>query len=134
MEPISAALLGALTAGLVSGTQDTAKRAVGDLYDGVKTLIRRKVGEQALSLQTLAVLEQAPDTPGLGDGLPALLAQDGVTDDPEITAAADELLAAVRKEAPEAVSNVQIAKGDGIAQAGPNAHASVTVNGQRRGD
>jgi hypothetical protein len=132
MDPISTAILAAITAGLTAGTQDTVKSVVGDLYTGLKGLVQRKAGQNAASVQTINLIESNPDVDGFKTTLPAILEKDGITGDAEILAAAEKLLSEVQKTDPQAITNVQTVIGQNNAVAGPGGHASVSVNMDRK--
>jgi hypothetical protein len=44
MEPITTAIIAALTAGAASGLTEAAKKSISDAYSGLKTLIKKKFG------------------------------------------------------------------------------------------
>jgi hypothetical protein len=133
MDPISTALIAAITAGLVTGTKDVAATAVGDLYDGLKGLIRRKADTGAASVGLIDVLEASPGMDGVKAELPAALARDGIAGDPEILAAAEKLLAELRTAAPDAITHTQTVIGDYNAVSGPGGTSTVTVQAGKDG-
>lgn len=122
MEPISTAIIAALTAGL----KDTAQEAVSDAYAGLKQLIGQKFGNGAPATKALAKFEEVSDSQRLKDELVAALAEAKADEDADLAAAASKL-----KEALEATDEgravVQKVKGDFNALAANNSTAKVNI-------
>jgi hypothetical protein len=130
IETIVAAIAGALSA----GATETGKKVVGDAYDGLKSLIKRRFGEVSEAAVAVERLEASPGSEGrkltLGEELEAV----GAGEDTELVSAAEALLAKIR-ELPQGEKTVQMARGKGIAQAsGQGASATVTFAGGAKGD
>jgi hypothetical protein len=106
MDPITL-IIAALTAGIVAGTQDTAKEAVKDAYNGLKTLLQRKFAGKSSAEVALAEHENDPET--WEAPLKKALVQTQADQDQEIIAAAQKLMAQVNpQQAAMGKYNVQI--------------------------
>lgn len=106
--------------------------AVGihEAFQRLKALVRRKSvrGEEAAKAADELVAD--PNSDGRRTVLAEKLEASGVEGDPEIRAAAQELLDAVRSQpgGEQRVTNVMTAVGKYVAQAGPGGMANVSVN------
>lgn len=96
MDPITAAIIGAVAAGLAAGTTDTAKKVVADAYDGLKSLIKRKLGSESKVAQAIADVEANPQS----EGRKAVLQEEVTTakadQDEELVAAANALIEQIK--------------------------------------
>jgi hypothetical protein len=88
MEPISTAIIAAITAGLTEAGKD----AVIDAYKGLKALIARKFGGQSTVAEAVTALEKAPDSKGRQMTLHEELVTVKAEDDSELKHAAEGLL------------------------------------------
>jgi hypothetical protein len=125
MEPITAAIIAALTAGAISGVTDTAKKAISDGYSGLKALIQKKFGSKTDVTDAIAKLEVKPDSPGRQQILAEELKAANASADPELLKAANSLLETI-KALPQGEQHVQHATGIGIAQADRGSTATVS--------
>ena len=128
MEPITAALLGAIGAGVLSGAKEVGKQATVDAYQGLKALLVSRFGDTSEVAGALARLEAKPESEGhqavLGEELAAVDAASYA----DITQAAERLLAEVGQLGGGTV-NVQNVNGDNNVVAG--AGANVSISGRR---
>ncbi len=86
MDPVTL-IVAALALGAKEGLAGTAKTAIGDAYQGLKNLVRGKVGEDA---NVVDRFESKPDS--WRAALEDVLAGRGLGADPEVTDRARELL------------------------------------------
>jgi hypothetical protein len=114
MDPITAAIIGAITAGVASGLPKVAETAISDAYAALKARLKSKAGEQSDVIQAVEKLEADPGSAGWKGVLQEQLATARLTDDPEVVAAAEEL-------------RRRIEAGPG----GPEHMRSVTASGER---
>src|SRR5271155_3935846 len=63
-ELIANAIIAAVTAGATTGATDTAKKAVGDAYSGLKSLLIKKFGSANPTVKAVESLEAEPDSKG----------------------------------------------------------------------
>jgi hypothetical protein len=92
MDPVSL-IVAALAAGASAALKDTAGQAVQDAYGGLKSLLKRRLGEKRRTEDVVDRHEEAPDV--WEKPLHDELAKAGLADDEEVIRAAQELLARV---------------------------------------
>ena len=126
-QAISDAILAALSTGAAAAATDTVKKAVADAYGGLKSIIQKKFGSESDAAQALAKLESKPDSEGRRQTLHEELALVDAGSDPEVAAAAQALLDAIRA-LPQTEAHVQLAHGQNIAQADRGGTATVHVS------
>jgi hypothetical protein len=124
MEPISAAIFAALTAGAISGATESAKKAISDGYSGLKALLQKKFSSKTEVTDAIAKLEAKPDSPGRQQTLAEELKATNASADPELVGAAQSLLELI-KALPQGEQHIQHAVGTGIAQADRGSTATV---------
>lgn len=95
MDPISV-VIAALSAGAIAATKDTAGTAVKDIYEALKTLIKKKFAGEPKAEMVLEEHAQDPET--YNAALKKKLAEAGADQDEEILKLAQELL---KQEKPE---------------------------------
>ena len=137
MEPVlTTALLSALAVGTASGVTEASKSAIADAYAGVKALLIRKFGPKSSLVDAVERVEASPASAGRKQTLQEEAVAAKADQDPEIVAAARELLSHVRAlpGGEQHIQNVQHAVGNYIAQAGPAATATVNVVGVKKDD
>jgi hypothetical protein len=127
MDPISAAIIAAISAGLLSGAADTAKEAVRDAYRGLKGLLQKKVGNNTDAITAVDMLEAHPDSAARQAVLAEAVKQSGISEDAELRRAAEKLIELIG-QMPGGSTHVQQAFGNYIAQADRSGHAAVNIN------
>lgn len=120
------AIAEALAVGALAGATDAAKKAIADGYDGLKSLLKKKFGAESEPVAALSKLEAKPDSEGRKLTLSEELDSAGAASDGELIAAAQALLELIRA-LPQGEKNIQVAIGQGIAQASHGSTASVTI-------
>ncbi|MCA9997929.1 MAG: hypothetical protein KDE56_19350 [Anaerolineales bacterium] len=64
MDPITTTILAALVAGVTAGVTEVGKKAIVDAYEGVKKVIKTKLGEGSELLKAIMGLEAKPESDG----------------------------------------------------------------------
>jgi len=126
VELIANAIVAAVTAGAATGATDTAKKAIGDAYSGLKSLLMKKFGSDSTAIEAVKSLEAKPDSQGRQQVLAEELASAKVDSHPEILSSAQSLLELI-KALPGREQHTQIARGTGIAQADRGGVANVNI-------
>lgn len=126
MDPVTTAIVAAITAGIAPGVTEVSKKAIVDAYDGLKALIRRKFGKDSELAEAVDKLEQHPESAGRKETLKEEVETAGAEKDPEILAAAQALLEKIQAQ-PGGEQHIQTAIGSYIAQADRGGRASVNV-------
>jgi hypothetical protein len=88
-------VLAALAAGVASGAGETASQVVKDGYEGLKGLLVRRFAGNARAEQALADHEVDPER--YEKPLAKQLSETGAAEDPEVRAAAEELVTAAKE-------------------------------------
>jgi hypothetical protein len=127
MDPISAAIIGAVAAGLLQGVGDVSQQALVDGYRRLKTLLTGRLGDRSEVVQAVEAVETHPESAAWRAVLAEEVGRSGADRDDEITAAARDLLDRLRQD-PAVAASVQQAIGSYIAQADRHGHAEVNVN------
>ncbi|MFJ9371141.1 hypothetical protein ACIRRA_42980 [Nocardia sp. NPDC101769] len=104
MEPVTV-VAAALAAGAAAGLTDTAKKAVSDAYQAVKSLVLQRYG----SVEAEVVgIEKDPHQQLRRQLLSAELAKAGAGSDEELLVAAQQLLVVIHKHEPAAAEAVGV--------------------------
>jgi hypothetical protein len=127
MDPITVAIVAAIAAGAAAGAGQVAEKAIVDAYEGLKGLIKRKLGADNKVSQAVAELEKEPEFEPNKAALEGRVKQAKVDEDADIKAAAQALLEQL-KARPGGEQHIQTAIGSYIAQADRGSTASVNVN------
>lgn len=93
MDPITTAIIAAVAAGIT----DIGKKAVGDAYQGLKTLIKSKFGQENKISKAITELEASPEAEGRKQILAETVAQQKAAQDPELLNIAKELIRALQE-------------------------------------
>ncbi len=93
MDPITSAIVAALSAGAVSGLTDASKMAVADAYQTLKGLLTRKFGASSEVVQAIDYLEAKPESAGRQEMLQEEVLTVNAEQDHEVLAAASQVLA-----------------------------------------
>ena len=92
MDPITAAIIAALTAGALSGLTQTGTTAITDAYQGIKELLVQKFGGRSHVVQALDHLEAKPESTSRQSGLAEEIIAVQAEQDGEVLAAATHLM------------------------------------------
>lgn len=98
MDPITASIIGALTAGALTGLTEIGKTATIDAYTKLKGLLNKKFGATSGVMQALAQLEPKPNSPHRQGVLQEELAAVNAWQDAEVLAAARHLQNLVQQQ------------------------------------
>lgn len=129
MDPLTDAVVGALSSVVTSGATEAAKKVIIDGYDGLKALIRKKLGGNNEVSKAIDNLEAKPDSSGRRETLTEEVTAAKADADPELVSHAQSLLALVQA-LPKTSLNVQNAQGIGIVQIkGRRNKAKVSISG-----
>ena len=130
MDPVTLAIVAAVTAGLTKGAGKVAEKAVSDTYQGLKKLIQIKFGGGGKVPKAIADLEEEPNFRPYQDGLKHRIEASKVHKDPEILQAARSLLDSLKAKpgGAKAIQHLQNVYGDYSAVAGAYGTATVNVN------
>jgi hypothetical protein len=127
MDPITVAIVAALSTGLLSGVTDASKEVIGNTYEGLKALLIKKFGNESEVVKSVANLEAKPDSPSRQGMLKEEVEAAHAAQDPELLQAAHLLLNQIKAQ-PVGEQNIQNAMGSYIAQADRGSTARVNVN------
>jgi|ERR1700677_2928072 hypothetical protein len=90
---VTNAIVAAISAGAVSGARETAKSAIADGYQGLKSLIKTTLGHTSEAVKAIDGLESKPASDGRKQTLTEELDAAGVTSHRDLVSAAEALLA-----------------------------------------
>ena len=124
MDPITTALVAAVSAGLTSGVTAAGKQAVVDAYNGLKRIISSKFGRDSQVSKAIAELEEEPDSKGRQTILSEQVAATKADQDSEILEITQELIKALKstEAGRKAIAKFQIdAKGAQVGVIGDGA-------------
>lgn len=129
MDPITLAIVAAVTAGITASAGKVAEKAVLDAYEGLKGLIKKKFGGDGKVPKAIAEVEEEPDFKPYQEGLKTRIEAAEVHKDPEILKAAQSLLDLLQHQpaGAQAIQHFQHVYGDYSAAAGPYGTATVNV-------
>ncbi len=98
MDPITTAIVAALTMGATSGITDTVKTMISDAYQELKSLLRNKFGHESSLVKSIEVLEAKPDAVGRQQTLDEEIIDAGANRDQDVLQAAQQLLSFVQTQ------------------------------------
>lgn len=98
MDPITTAIIAALSAGAIAGLTDTAKAAISDGYNKLKDLLMKKHGASSEVMQAIVQLEKKLESQGRKDMLAEEIAAVKAEQDDEVVAAAKQILILVKSQ------------------------------------
>jgi hypothetical protein len=131
---VANAIVAALSAGAVAGATDTAKSAIADAYEGLKSLVKKKFGHDSDAAEAIDKLEAKPDSGARKEVLAEELKAVSSASDPELVSAAQALLALI-KALPQGEKYIQSAQGTGIVQVmGGGSTGTVTMHAPPKKD
>ena len=126
MDPITAAVVAALSAGAIGGLTEASKAALTDAYEKLKILLVKKFGNKSEVVKAVEQVEAKPTS----DARKALLAEEVATvkadQDSDLLALAQELQR-VLSSYTEHAGHSQTATGSYIAQADRGSTASIQI-------
>jgi hypothetical protein len=126
MDPITAAIVAAVSAGAISGLTDLSKTALTETYEKLKSLLVKKFGKESEVVQAVEQVEAKPAS----DARKALLAEEVAAvkadQDSELLAGA-KTVQQVLQSLPQLTGHSQTATGNYIAQADRGSSASVSI-------
>ena len=126
MDPITAAILAALSAGLT----EVSKTAIMDAYTQIKALLASKFGGTSDVVHAVEQVEAKPDSAGRRAMLQEEITAVKADQDPDLLRTAQTLLHLLQASSAEG-SQTQTATGNYIAQADRGSTASVNVGHPR---
>ena len=85
---VTNAIVAALSAGAVTGATDTAKSAIADAYEGLKSLVKKKFGHDSDAAEAIDKLEAKPESGARKETLAEELKAVNSASDPELVSAA----------------------------------------------
>lgn len=127
MDPVTAALLAAIAAGVTKGLTQVSQQSIVDAYHRLKELLSNKFGPQSDVVKSVENLEVKPDSKGRKEILQEEVVDSKAAQDPELRQAAQDLLEQIKKQ-PGGEQHIQQAIGSFIAQADRSSSATVNVN------
>ena len=127
MDPITMAVVAALTAGATSGLTEAAKTMITDAYQGLKNLIKKRIGDKSNVITSIEVLEAKPQSVGRQQTLNEEIVDAHITQDLDILQAAHNLLSLIKAE-PGGERHVQQVTGNYNAVVQGSGNATVNVN------
>ena len=98
MDPISTAIVAALSAGAISGLTETSKTTITDTYARLKDLIIKKFGVRSDVVQAINQLEAKPESTDRKETLQEEITAVKVEQDHEILAVARQMLTLVHAQ------------------------------------
>lgn len=126
MDPITAAIVAAISAGALGGLTEVGKTALTDAYSKLKALLVKKFGKQSDVVQAVDQVEAKPISEARKATLAEEVAASKADQDAELLQVAQALLQALQSS-PENAQHLQTATGNYIAQADRGSHASVQI-------
>jgi hypothetical protein len=126
MDPITAAIVAAVSAGAISGLTEASKTAITDAYSKLKALLTKRFGGQSDILHAVNEVEAKPDSAGRKATLQEEVAVAKADQDQEVLQTAQAILQLLQA-IPEGGQHVQKATGSYIAQADRGSTASVNI-------
>ncbi len=98
MDPITAAVVTALSVGAISGLTETSKTAIIDAYNALTSLLHKKFGDKSDVVQAVAQLEAKPESASRQGMLQEELLTVNADHDQELLAAAQRVLTLVQPQ------------------------------------
>lgn len=98
MDPITTAIVTALSAGTLSGLTETSKMAIVDAYTRLKELLTKKFGVSSEVVRAVDALEAKPDSTGRREILQEEVIAINAEQDEELLAAARSLRSLVQPQ------------------------------------
>jgi hypothetical protein len=131
MDPITTAIIAALSAGAASAATDVAKKTIVDGYEGLKALLKKKFGSNSDAVDAIEKLQVKPESLPRREMLAEELKAVNASADPELSRAAQSLLELI-KGLPDAGSHIQIAMGYANAVADRGSTSTINIGSRRK--
>ncbi len=126
MDPITTAIITALSTGALSSLTEVSKTAITDAYTQIKALLANKFGSTSDVVHAVEQVEAKPDSAGRRAMLQEEITAVKADQDPDLLRTAQMLLQLLQASSGEG-SHTQTATGNYIAQADRGSTASVNV-------
>jgi hypothetical protein len=123
MDPVTTAILAALA----SGGGKVTEKLIVDTYEGLKSIISKKLGDDSKVAEAIVNLETEPEFGTHKMTLEGRIKGAKADQDPDIVKAAQALLDQINAQ-PGSTQHIQNAIGSYIAQAELGSTATVTIN------
>lgn len=127
MDPITMAIIAAITAGATTAATSVVQQSINDAYNFLKSVLEKKLGSQSGVLKAIGDTEKKPQSEGRKIILGEEITESQILNDSEILSIARQILELVSKQ-DSSLNNSQIASGSYIAQADHKSTANVNVN------
>jgi len=127
MDPITMAIVAALSAGVVGGVTKLGEDILVDAYDALKAALKNSLGIDSEALKAVEALEKRPESAARREVLKEEIVASKANEDPDILNAAQVLLDHIRTR-PDGMQHIQSAVGSFIAQADRGSTANISVN------
>lgn len=108
MDPITTAIVAALSVGALKGVTATAKAAVSEAYEALKKVCIRQFGQKSNVIEAMHALEKHPTSEGRTQTLHEELTTAHATEDAEVITAAKVLLDVIQAYASTDLKTVGI--------------------------
>ena len=125
MDPVTSAIIAAITAGALGGMTEASKNMISDAYERLKKIMKKRFGNKSEVVQAIKTLEKKPDSAGRKETLKEEIVLLGADKDSEILGAAQKILELLNNYSD--LKHVQSATGNFIAQADRHSTANVKV-------
>ena len=127
MEPVTTAIVAAVSAGVAEGTKEVVGKAISDTYNKLKSVLQEKLGAASDLVEAVDRLEKKPDSSVRVQVVQEEVVASRANEIPEVLKAANTLLDQI-KDQPGGEQHIQTAIGSYIAIADRGSTASVNVN------
>jgi hypothetical protein len=127
MDPITMAIVAALTAGAISGLTDVGKQTITDAYTALKNLLKKKFGHQSEISKAAEGVETRPDSAGRQSVLHEEIVAAHADQDPELLKAAQEILNRISSQ-PGGNQYIQNIRGKYVATTQGGGTATININ------
>lgn len=98
MDPVTAAIVTALSAGAVSGLTETSKMAITDAYAKLKNLLSERFGVRSSVVQAIEDLETRPASVGRKETLREEIIAVQADQDEDLLAAAQQVMSLIQSQ------------------------------------
>ena len=96
MDPITAAIAVAAAAGVAAGVTEAGKKLIGDAYEALKALLKKKLGAESEVVKSAEAVMAKPDSAGRRETLKEEVKSAKADQDGELVAAARALIETVK--------------------------------------